>query len=364
MAEPPASSRPRNRTIFLFLAVLVVGAVLYSLASGRGGGAASSPAGTSAPAATAEKLRIGALVDHGYSNLLLLAAVKGIFEAKGLDVEIQRLQHSRAALAALREGKVDLAVSGDMPLARKAFGDPDLAIVATIAEEDKQVHVLSRKERGIAAVADLRGKRVGVVDQEISSYVLGLLLGRHGLSLSDVTVVEMKAKKLAPALVADKIDAVADAFLANHGDIRKLRSTPGLEVVEIKEPSGYRFHVGLATSKAVLRDRPAAVTRLLEALVAAADLAKSQRDESAKAVAEALAVEGERVKAEWQRLTYEVALRPTFLATLEDEGKWLAANQPAALGGAAPRYSDIVQTARFEALRPAAAPSPTAAVSR
>src|SRR5580700_4181615 len=161
---------------WLLAAVVVLGAALY-LAAGRGGASApvapSDPSAPPAPraprgprqqagaAAPAHKLSVGVL-PNGESDLVYVAAALGYFEAEGLDVELARMPRGRRALGALVRGGVDVAIAGDISLATEDFDRTANVVIATVGHADEHLLVLGRKDRGVAAVSDLKGKRVGI----------------------------------------------------------------------------------------------------------------------------------------------------------------------------------------------------------
>lgn len=83
----------------------------------------------------------------------------------------------------------------------------DLRAIATLYPES--LHLVARKEARIAAIRDLKGKRVSFGDKESAEMVHGrLLLGAFGLTETQVKVTHMKPGLAADALAAGQLDAM------------------------------------------------------------------------------------------------------------------------------------------------------------
>lgn len=127
---------------------------------------------------------------------------------------------SAANVEALRTQRLDAAlVHADIAFwANHGIGPykgkmvPNLRGIAMIYPE--ALHLVARRDAGIASVKDLRGKRVamGEADSVLASHGR-LLLGAWGLSDKQVKLVPMKSTAAAEALAAGKLDA----FLAMDG---------------------------------------------------------------------------------------------------------------------------------------------------
>jgi putative hydroxymethylpyrimidine transport system substrate-binding protein len=63
----------------------------------------------------------------------------------------------------------------------------------------------------IRTIADLKGKKVGFSVGGFEDALLGAMLERHGLSLTDVTLINVNFS-LSPSLISGQVDAVIGAF--------------------------------------------------------------------------------------------------------------------------------------------------------
>ncbi len=108
---------------------------------------------------------------------------------------------------ALRNGTIDAAA---MTLSR-VIRWPDPAsrpVVLMVLDHSNGLDKVMARP-GIQSVADLRGRRVGAELDTVNGYVLARALELNGLSLDDVTVVNLENDELHDAYVSGDIDAMA-----------------------------------------------------------------------------------------------------------------------------------------------------------
>jgi NitT/TauT family transport system substrate-binding protein len=155
----------------------------------------------------AEPIKLGMSTWLGYAPLYL-AKEKGFYQKRGVDVEIVIIQSPvdrRAAFAADR-------IQG--------FATTVDTLVMTAAAETpipvKQVLVLDASHGGdgivakkeIKTIQDLKGKTVaGQMGGGASYFWLNYVLMQHGMKLSDLKMVDMRAGDAGAAFVAGKVDA-------------------------------------------------------------------------------------------------------------------------------------------------------------
>ncbi|MBW7849227.1 MAG: ABC transporter substrate-binding protein [Rhodospirillales bacterium] len=163
------------------------------------------------PAAAADKLTIVldwfVNPDHGP---LVVALENGYFADAGLDVELIAPADPNDPPKLVAAGKADLAVSYQPQLhLHAAEGLPLVRIGTLVATPLNSLVVL--RDGPIETIADLKGRKIGFSVGGFEDALLGAMLARHGLSLADVTLVNVNFS-LSPALIAGQVDAVIGAF--------------------------------------------------------------------------------------------------------------------------------------------------------
>ena len=141
---------------------------------------------------------------------LVVAKEKGFFAAEGLDVDLVAPSDPNDPPKLVAAGKADVAVTYqpqlvlqvDQGLPLKRFG----TLVATPLNS-----VVVLADGPVKSLADLKGKRIGYSIAGFEDVLLGTMLRRAGVSLADVTLVNVNFS-LVPALLAGQVDAVIGAY--------------------------------------------------------------------------------------------------------------------------------------------------------
>ena len=145
--------------------------------------------------------------DHGP---LYVALEKGYFAEAGLDVELIAPADPNDPPKLVAAGKADVAISYQPQLHMQvAEGLPLVRIGTLVATPLNCVVVLA--DGPIHSLADLKGRKVGFSVGGFEDALLGAMLGRHGLGLDDVTLINVNFS-LSPALISGQVDAVIGAF--------------------------------------------------------------------------------------------------------------------------------------------------------
>ncbi|HEY3068025.1 MAG TPA: ABC transporter substrate-binding protein [Methylomirabilota bacterium] len=166
--------------------------------------------------AAAEPVKVGVLKLTS-SAPIFVGVEKGFFKEFGVEPELLFFQAAAPIATALAAGQVEVGATGlTAALYNIVLGGEQLWIVADKGREwpgypltaivvQKELH-----DGGVRAVADLRGRRVGVTQLGSTfHYHLGNILEKEGLSLADVKVVPLQAMTAAlEALKGKQVDAV------------------------------------------------------------------------------------------------------------------------------------------------------------
>lgn len=178
---------------------------------------------------------------------LHVAQDKGYFEEEGIEVELNAVSAGQDAVPLLSSGKgdviiagfsagffsaldtgLDLKVAGSMSVTNNEGGDPPVALeVATDLLDSGQVK----------SPSDLAGMKVGAAGGlgGAGAYVIDVILREHGLSITDVEIVNISNADMPAALKSGSIDA-------------GLTSAPYTEVIESAGDGGPLSRVPDGTS--------------------------------------------------------------------------------------------------------------------
>lgn len=145
--------------------------------------------------------------DHGP---IIVAQKKGYFAEAGLEVEIIEPADPNLPPRLVAAGKGDLAISYQPQLhIQVSEGLPLLRIGTLVATPLSTVLVLD--DGPVKSIKDLKGRKVGFSVGGFEDAMLKAMLGRHGLGLDDIDLVNVNFS-LSPSLMAGKVDAVIGAY--------------------------------------------------------------------------------------------------------------------------------------------------------
>ncbi|WP_338628747.1 ABC transporter substrate-binding protein [Yersinia intermedia] len=179
---------------------------------------------------------------------------KGYFAEEGLNISILKTNGSTAALQAVASGSADIAYASSMTIAAAIEkGVPVKAFAGITVQWPYFIGVTPGSS--IKSIADLKGKRIGVISLSSASYAdLRANLKLVGLSESDVSVIPVGAGARAAAAMrnnqVDAIDSYSDSFTVMKQN--------GIELTLLPRPEQMNqlFSVTMATSNKMLREQP------------------------------------------------------------------------------------------------------------
>lgn len=145
--------------------------------------------------------------DHGP---IIVAQEKGYFADQGLEVEIVPPADPSAPPRLVAAGQADLAVSYQPQLHLQIHEGLPLKRVGTLVATP--LNCLLVLENGpIKSPADLKGKKIGFSVAGVEEAVLGAVLGKYDVALSDVEMINVNFS-LSPSLMSGQVDAVIGAY--------------------------------------------------------------------------------------------------------------------------------------------------------
>lgn len=141
---------------------------------------------------------------------LVVAQEKGFFKDAGLDVTLTAPADPNDPPKLVAAGGADLAVSYQPQLIIQVAEGLPLVRVGTLVSTPLNALVVLR-DGPVKTIADLKGRKIGFSLAGFEDALLGAMLEKHGLSLKDVTLVNVNFS-LSPSLLAGQVDAVIGAF--------------------------------------------------------------------------------------------------------------------------------------------------------
>ena len=145
--------------------------------------------------------------DHGP---LIVADKKGFFADESLEVDLIAPADPNDPPKLVAAQKADIAISYQPQLhIQAAEGLPLVRFGTLVATPLNTLVVL--KDGPVKSVADLKGRKVGYSVGGFEDALLGAMLKKHGLALSDVDLINVNFS-LSPSIISGQVDAVIGAF--------------------------------------------------------------------------------------------------------------------------------------------------------
>jgi NitT/TauT family transport system substrate-binding protein len=297
-------------------------AVVFALTVALAGCGSSQPAQPAKPAAP-QKIVIAYTPWSGYAALFI-AQSKGMFKARGLDVEVQSIEGVGDRKQALAAGKIQ-AMAASIDVSISAAESMPLKYVWAFDSSAGADGLLVKP--AIKSFADLKGKQVAYHKGSAAHLMLTELLAKNNMKESDIVAVDMKASEAAAAFMAGKVDAavtwephLSKAVQAGGKLLATSKDTPGLiaDVLVFKED--------------YVKANPQTVQKIVEAMAEATEFLLKNTPEAGKLVAEPLKMKAEDfVKFDFPTLKfYDLKGNIEFYGTADKPGPMVAVTKKAA----------------------------------
>jgi NitT/TauT family transport system substrate-binding protein len=216
--------------------------------------------------------------------------------------------------------RADLAGQAETQALRFSVDNPDLRIVMTVAEG--MYRIVARRSSAVAALADLRGKRIGVFANTSAAYFLHRMLESAGLSEQDVTLVNLRPREMPAAIVERRVDAIA----IWEPESERAFAALGADAIAFQDAAAYRELYNLNATARTLADpaKRVQIVRFVRALIEASRRSAEDPETVWALVAARSGYPVEIIAAGWRHHRFPAALAPDLLDVLEDEEQWLA----------------------------------------
>lgn len=282
--------------------------------------------------------------------LVEIAKLRNFYTDERLDVELRVFPSGIQALEAMFAGECALATVAEPPTVHHSLNRNDFFILASLSQSDNFTRLIARSDRGILTPADLRGRSIAVPKFTTAHYFLDMYLVAHGLTPQDVKQVFLPPQELAAAFRRGEVDAVAhwEPFIQKlaeeFGAKAKVFSVPGMHVTPFLLVGGRDY----------VRKNPAAVERVLRALVRAERYSKEQPANAKALVARFYNMEKREIDFIWSVRDHRVSLDQSLLFLLENVARWEIGLMPPAQRPALPNYLDFIYLDGLKTVKPEA----------
>jgi len=187
-----------------------VASALAGLAAG------AVPFASSAPAQGLKEMRIGWQKAGIFPAVKQRGTLEAAFKPLGIEVRWVEFPFGPPMMEALNTGSIDYGYVGDSPPIFAQAASANLLYVAALPLSGRNEGIVVPADLPLKALADLKGKKIGVGKASSAHNTVIAALEKAGLALSDVTLVYLPPADALAAFQRGAIDAwsIWDPFLA------------------------------------------------------------------------------------------------------------------------------------------------------
>lgn len=274
-----------------------------------------------------------------------IAQDRGFFTRAGLDATVVECATGSLCAEEMLKGKADLAAAAEFLAARLSFTHKELRILGTTAFVHT-IKLLALKERGIASLADLKGKRVGVRLGTNGEYFLARLLVLNGMARGDITWIDMKPQGMADALSAGEVDAV---IVWPPFTQKIMAKSPG-RLAEFDGQPGQDYYYLMMARQDWLAANGKIAERAMLALKWADEWMAAHPEEAQAYLAAKFGVPLADLADDIQNTRFSIGLPQALLSAMEAESRWLV--EQGAKGTPLANSLDLIEFAPLESISP------------
>lgn len=255
------------------------------------------------------------------SALIYIAEDQGYFAANGLNVTMRDYTSSPSAIDGLLDNETDMAVASEFNLVGAAFKRENIGVIG-IVDKYQMVDIIARRDKGIGNISDLKGKRIGLTRKSQLEFYLGRFLNLHGVSLQDITLVDLLPAQYVQAITNGSVDAI----IAGNKHIDQIQELLGSNVVVWPAQNSQPGYYLIACRGDWVADHPEQINRLLKSIARAEDYTIEHPDKSKVIVQKKLNYSEAYMSAAWHLHQFSLALDQSLLIVMNDEAYWMIRN--------------------------------------
>ncbi len=256
-------------------------------------------------------------------GLFLVAENQSFFSQNGLNVIPHKFDTGAKALGSVLNGQDEIVVgTTEFPLTTNILNQAQICSFSTISKSEF-IYLVARTDRGINEVSDLKGKTIGTTFGTIAHFYLGRFLELNGMSLKDVTLVDLKTPaEWVNAVVVGSVDSVATAQPSAEAAKDGLGNNAVVWSIQSSQP----LYAQAISTEDWMTNHPEQVKSFLKSLSLAEDFAINHPTEAKLIVKNQLNLTDAYTDKAWSQNEFSLSLDQSLLLTMQDEAQWLINN--------------------------------------
>lgn len=218
----------------------------------------------------------------GGANAGFAAAVaQGYYKEAGLDVKLVEGNGSGNTAQLVASNRSQIAYADAVAVSQLIAKGAPMKVLSTIYQSNPN-EVSALKKTGIKSVKDLVGRKVGVPSGSSQTTMLPLFLKANGLKESDVTLINMPATSMVPALLQGQVDAILGSIDAYQ--IQLEAQGAELDNFRFADNGVPTVSTSIFASNSYIKDNPDAVRKFVAASLKGWSFAIDNPEKAVKAL--------------------------------------------------------------------------------
>jgi NitT/TauT family transport system substrate-binding protein len=280
--------------------------------------------------------------------LIYIAQDQHFFAANRLSINIKDFNTGTATTEALLTGEMDISWVAEFPFVRRALAKEEISIIAVVGRFSEQ-YLFGLKDRGIHAVADLKGKKIGIPRNTIAEFYLGRFLELNGMSIQDVSLVDVPPPQSMDAITGGDLDGII-AWEPYSSQLRvKLTDRAVAMPVQSNQP-GYG---AIAARNDWISGHPEIVKRFLKSLAQAEEYLNLNPTAAKAILRKRLNYDDVFTEIIWRENQFSLSLDQSLILAMEDEARRMI-QSGLTTEKQVPDFLEYIYTKGLEAVKPGA----------
>jgi len=262
----------------------------------------------------------------GYTwALTFVAEALGTWKQNGVNLNVVDFPTGRESMQALLAGSADFSTSTDTPFIFAALQGLKPIVLVNYSRYSRDMKIVVSKTSGIDpnVPASLKGKKIATRVGTSGQYMLAKYLEMAGLTIKDVTVVDLSPNDMTVATVRGDVDGFA--WTGQAAIVAQKQSNDGV-LIMTQEGLGKYFqsHQLLLTSEKVIKEKPDLLNAAVKSLLGAEDRIATDKDWP-KLIAERVRAPASEIAEATSVFEFKIGFDQRFLDDLVAQAEWAIA---------------------------------------
>lgn len=282
------------------------------------------------------------------SASLLLASELGWLKDAGLNVQIKDYPLGKLALEALAQDEIDIAAAAVTPIVFKVLAGADLRIFASVASSTGMVAIVARKDRGIASLPDLQGKKIGIALGTSGEFFFETLRVLNRIPKTSLAIEDRTLE----GLVTGMKDGSLDAASVWEPQISEIHRAMPNQLSAFHGAGLYTFTWSLVAKPQLIESRKPELEKLLQTFFRVAQFIQENPDQARSILIQRYGERGRDLAKFLGQTSFLPNLSQDLLVALEGEARWVI--NRSSRRGPMPNFLRSIDASVLKSVRPAA----------